>query len=162
VSGLPSCGRVLDMTSRDTARAMSQEHVDRFVEVTEVFNRFGAAPEAVDPADVKSWIGFFDPNVQFVPQQAALEGGYVGHEGVGQWLADLAEHYAGGHMDLPDIRDLGNRVLALGTLRVTGRGSGIEAEVPVAIMASFRNGLITQFRDYGDKDQALEAAGLSE
>jgi ketosteroid isomerase-like protein len=141
---------------------MSQENVDRFVKVTEVFNRFGAAPEAVGPADVESWIGFFDPDVQFVPQQAALQGGYVGHEGVGQWLADLAEHYGPGHLHYADIRDLGDRVLGLGTLRITGKGSGIEIEVPVAVVASFRDGLITRFKDYGDKDQALKAAELSE
>jgi ketosteroid isomerase-like protein len=42
------------------------------------------------------------------------------------------------------------------------RGSGIETEVPVAIVASFREGLITQLKDYGDKDEALEAVGLRE
>jgi len=34
--------------------------------------------------------------------------------------------------------------------------------VPLAIVASFRDGLITHLKDYGDKDQALEAAGLRE
>jgi len=29
-------------------------------------------------------------------------------------------------------------------------------------LATFRNGLMTHFKDYGNKDQALEAAGLSE
>jgi hypothetical protein len=61
-----------------------------------------------------------------------------------------------------DIRDLGDRVLGLGTLRVTGTGSGIETEVPAGIVVTFRNGLITHLKDYGDQDQALEAAGLRE
>ena len=105
---------------------------------------------------MESWI----LEIQFEPQQAALEGGYVGHEGVMRWVADLAEHYAGGHMDIPDIRDLDDRLLALGTLRVIGRGSGIETEVPVAFVARFRDGLMTKCKDYGDKGLALEAAGL--
>jgi ketosteroid isomerase-like protein len=141
---------------------MSRENVERFIAATEAFNRLCETPEEFNLEDLQGFLGIMDSAVQFEPQQAALEGGYVGHEGVIQWLADLAEHYAGGHMDLPDIRDLEDRVLALGTLRVAGRGSGIEAEVPMAVVASFRNGLITQFRDYGDKDQALEAAGLTE
>lgn len=53
-------------------------------------------------------------------------------------------------------------MLALGTLRVRGRGSGIETDVPAAIAATFRHGLITHLKDYGDHDQALEAVGLSQ
>ena len=110
-----------------------------------------------------SWIGFYDPEVRFEPQQAELQGSYVGREGLRQWLADLAEHYGpGGTLHYVDIRDLGAQVLALGKLRFTGRGSGIATEAPVAIVARFRNGLITDLKDYGDKDRALEAVGLSE
>ena len=51
-------------------------------------------------------------------------------------------------------------MFALGTLRVIGRSSGIETEVPVAFVARFRDGLMTECKDYGDKSRALEAAGL--
>ena len=61
-----------------------------------------------------------------------------------------------------DVRDLGDRVLALGVIHATGKESGAETELPLAVVARFRDGLITDFTDYGDKDQALEAAGLSE
>jgi hypothetical protein len=139
---------------RDTARAMSEENVDRFIEVAEAFNR----------RDVGGLLRIMDPEIQFEPQQAALQGTYVGHEGVGEWLADLVQHYEieSGHVDYADIRDLGDRVLGIGTLRFTGKGSGIETEAVVAVVASFRNGLMTHFKDFGDKAQALEAAGLSE
>jgi ketosteroid isomerase-like protein len=131
---------------------MAQENVDRFREATEAFNR----------RDVMDFLRFMDPEVQFEPVQAALQGSYAGLDGVRGWLADLTEHYEGGHVHYAEIRDLGDRVLALGTLRVTGMGSGIEIEVPLAVVASFREGLITHFKDYGDRDQALEAAGLQE
>jgi ketosteroid isomerase-like protein len=145
---------------RDTARAMSQENVNRFVELTEAFNRLN---RTMDRSDMDSWIEFYDPEVHFEPQQAALQGSYVGHEGLREWLADIAEHYIpGAHLHYRDIRDLGDRVLALGTLLYTGKGSGIQTEAAVAILASFRNGLIIDLKDYGDKDKALEAAGLSE
>jgi ketosteroid isomerase-like protein len=137
---------------------MSQENVDAFLETTVAFDRFAAAPASAVP----SFLRFMDPESQFEPQQAALEGHYVGLDGVREWLADLAEHYENGHIQFADIRDLGDRILALGTLRFTGMGSGIKIEVPVAIVASFRDGLITRFTDYGDKDRALEAVGLSE
>jgi ketosteroid isomerase-like protein len=139
---------------------MSQANVDRFIETINAFNGFAEAPEAFDPRALEEFLAVMDPEVQFEPQQTALEGGYVGREGVMQWLTDLAQHYKGGHMRCPDIRDLGDRLLALGTLRVVGRGSGIEAEVPVALLATFRDGLITHFKDYGDRESALQAAGL--
>jgi ketosteroid isomerase-like protein len=137
---------------------MSQPNVDRFLEAAEAFNRFAAAPAG----DVRDFLQVMDPAVQFEPQQAALQGRYVGLDGVRGWLADLAEHYTDGHIHYPDVRDLGDRVVALGTLRVTGRGSGIEIEVPMAVVASFRDGLMTHFKDYGDKNQALQAVGLRE
>jgi ketosteroid isomerase-like protein len=141
---------------------VSEENVERLLEATELFNRFADAPESGNPEDVLSFLRLMDPVINFEPQQALLQGTYIGHDGVVGWLADVAEHYENGHMDYADIRDLGERVLALGTLRVTGRGSGIEIEVPLAIMASFRDGLITHLKDYGEKDQALAAAGLAD
>jgi len=141
---------------------MSSENVDRFVAATQVFNRLCETPEEVNLGVLRSYLRSLDTEVHFEPQQSALEGGYSGHEGVIQYLADLAEHYSGGHVELSEVRDLGDRVLAIGTLRIRGRASGIETEVPVAVLASFREGLITSFRDYGESDRALEAAGLSE
>jgi ketosteroid isomerase-like protein len=141
---------------------MSRENVDRFVECAEAFNRLAETTGAVHRDDVDGWLGFFDPDVLFEPQQAALQGSYMGRDGARQWLADLAEHYGPGHLSFADLRDLGDRVLALGTLRVTGRGSGIETEVPAAIAATFQDGLITHLKDYGDHDRGLEATGLSE
>ena len=133
---------------------MSQENVDRFIEATEAFNR----------GDVRAGLRVMDPEVQFEPVQAALQGTYAGHEGVREWFADIAEHYVVGspHVCYTDIRDLGDRVLGIGMLRFTGKGSGINTEVPLAVLVRFRNGLITQMKDYGDRDKALEAAGLRE
>jgi ketosteroid isomerase-like protein len=65
-------------------------------------------------------------------------------------------------VEYPDVRDLGDRVLALGTLRIRGAGSGIETEVPSTVLARFRDGLITHLEDFGDRRRALEVAGLAE
>jgi ketosteroid isomerase-like protein len=137
---------------------MSQENVDRFLKATAAFNRLAAG----DTAALEEYMGFWHPEIRFEPQQAALEGGYSGHDGVRAWLADIAGHYESGHMHYSDVRDLGNQVLAIGVLRVIGRGSGIDMELPIAFVATYRDGLATHIKDYGDRKLALEAAGLSE
>jgi ketosteroid isomerase-like protein len=142
---------------------MSQENVERFERVFETFNYFGRNPTATDGlAKLNTLLGFFDPDVVFEPQQAALQGTYRGHEGLTQWLADLVEHYGGGRIEFSDTRSVGGQVVAIGTLTAQGRGSGIEIDTPVAIVATFRDGLIVHFKDYANRRRALEAVGLTE
>ena len=131
---------------------MSQENVDRFLESTEAFNQ----------GDVERWLGTFHLDAVFELQNAALEGDYAGHDGLRRFFADLTETLEMFEADYPDVRDLGDRVLGLGTARTIGRGSGIESDLPVAIVASFRDGLCTHVKDYGDWARAREAVGLSE
>lgn len=65
-------------------------------------------------------------------------------------------------LDYFDLRDLDDEtLLALGKIRIRGRGSGVETDVPTAVIATFRAGRMTSFKDYGDHDAALAAAGLS-
>ena len=131
---------------------MSRENVDRFVKLIEAFNRL----------DTAGALGFMDPEIRFEHRLGALQGDYSGLDGVRSLFVDFAEHFETLQIHCPDVRDLGDRVLALGTVRATGKGSGAETELPFTVVASFRNGWITHFTDFGDKDQALEAAGLRE
>jgi ketosteroid isomerase-like protein len=131
---------------------MSQENVDRFLEIIEAFNR----------GDVERWLESYHPDAVFEPQIAVLEGGYSGHDGLRRMFADLTETTEMREANYHDVRDLGDRVLALGTYRSIGKGSGIETEFSLAMVATFRDGLCTYLKDFGDKDQALEAVGLDE
>ena len=104
----------------------------------------------------------YHPDAVFEPQIAALEGESSGHEGLRRLFADLMETAETAEADYHDVRDLGDRVLALGTYRFIGEGSGIEIEFSLSIVATFRDGLCTHLKDYGERGQALEAVGLSE
>ena len=59
-----------------------------------------------------------------------------------------------------DIDD--ERVLAFVRVRATGRGSGVEVDISPAHEFTIRDGLIVRFKAYGDRAEALEAAGLQE
>jgi hypothetical protein len=64
--------------------------------------------------------------------------------------------------DYTDVRDLGDRILAIGTIRIRGKGSGIETDIPSALVLDFRAGRLVRFQDYADKRVALEVVGLGE
>jgi ketosteroid isomerase-like protein len=131
---------------------MSQENVERF----------RVSIEAINRRDIESFLQGLDSEIQFEHRLAALEGSFVGLDGVRGWFADLVEHFGAWRIYCEDIRDLGDRVIALGTIRATGKESGVETELPFTVVAQIKDGLIIHFTDYGDRDQALEAAGLSE
>ena len=132
---------------------MSQENVDRFVQGIEAFNR----------RDIPGSLRVMDPEIIWEHRLAALEGKFVGPEAVTGWYADLWEHFEAVEIDCPDVRDLGGgRMLGLGVIRATGKESGVETELTYAVVARYRNGRMTHYTDFGDRDQALEAAGLRE
>jgi len=131
---------------------MSQENVDGFVQGFEAFNRH----------DMPGMIRFMDPEIVWDHRLADLQGKLAGTEAVVGWCTDLYNHFQTVEIDCPDVRDLGDRVLGLGTIRATGKGSGVETELTFAVVARFREGRMTHYTDFGDRDQALEAAGLRE
>jgi ketosteroid isomerase-like protein len=131
---------------------MSEENVEAFKRGTEAFNR-----RDLDAA-TEGW----SPGVVFEPRAAAVEGDLSGLEGARSFLAGLLDLFEVFELRYADVRDLGDRVLALGTTHSVARGSGIQQEFTLAVVATYKDGLLTHWKDYGDKQQALEAAGLSE
>src|SRR5688500_4671088 len=128
---------------------MSRENVEAFLQHVESLNR----------GDLDSALEAYAPAVVFEPQISALEGAFRGREGVRRFFAELAEHGDAPRAQLSEVRDLGDRVLALGTMTTVAKASGIEQKTPLAIVATFRDGLVTHFKDYGDHSEALDAVG---
>jgi ketosteroid isomerase-like protein len=131
---------------------MSQENVELFRRGTDALECGG-----FDDALIEEII---DPGVIFEPLRAPVSGTYRGHEGIRQFIADTAESFDVFRFDRSDIRDLGDRVLAIGTLHIQARQGGIETDVPTAGIATYRDGRLIHWKDFGDRRQALEAAGL--
>ena len=140
------------LPGRDTAWAMSQENVDRFKEGIERFNR----------GDLAGLLRYYHPEIQFEHRLVELQVDVTGIDAVRDWFVDATQIFDPWTVDCDDIRDLGDRVLALGTVRAVGKESGVEVEMPFTVLATVQDGLVTHFTDYGDREEALEAAGLSE
>ncbi len=141
---------------RDTARAMSQENVEGFERGVDAYNRqdieafvAGAHPEVEWHSGILSGLG----------AEAAV---YRGHEGIRQGLRDLFEALEETHLEYPEIRDLGDRVIGIGHMRTRSRESGAETEAPHATVVDVKDGKAIRISAYFDVKEALEAAGLSE
>ena len=123
--------------------------------------RFRRGVEAVNRGDVEAGIDVIDPDVTWEPLRRGVSGVYRGHGGIRRFFADSAEIYESMRIEYTDVRDLGDgRILAIGKLHVRGRASGIEMEVASAGIATYRDGLIVQWKDFGDPAAARRAAGL--
>ena len=128
---------------------MSQEIVDAFRRGTDAINRGELDIEAMT-----------HPEVVFEPLRSLTEGAFVGHEGMRRFVDDTADMFELFRATYPDIRDLGDIVLAIGSIRMRAKVSGVETDVPSAVVAEFRDGLVWRFKDYGDKRSALHAVGV--
>jgi len=107
-----------------------------------------------------------DPEVEYHPALPMLLGGeatvYRGHEGVRRLFGEIYDAFDEIHAEHSDVRDLGDRVVAIGRIRMRGKGSGAETESPAAVVIDIRHGKGIRIQTYLDPQEALEAAGLSE
>jgi ketosteroid isomerase-like protein len=127
------------------------EHVELFLRGMDAMNRFDAA----------ALLEMLDERSVFEPLRSATEGAFIGPEGMRRFLADTADTFALFKATYTDVRDLGDgRLLAIGTLRMRGRASGVESDIATAAVVEFRDGVLVHYKDYGDRRLALEAAGL--
>jgi len=127
---------------------------------------FKRAVEAGNRGDVEAVLEELDPEVEWHPALiASLEAEatvYRGHDGVREWFQAASETFPERHTEVEEIRNLGDRIVAIGHIRMRGKASGAETESPIAYLVEYGNGKATQVRSYLDPQAALEAAGLSE
>lgn len=132
---------------------MSQENVETFQAVI----------EALGEGDVDRVLNLVTEDVIWIAARSTVEGVFRGHEGIRRFCADTTASFEVFRLGRVDhLRDLGDRVLAIGTLQIRGRGSGIDTEVPVAGVATFDHGRLSRWEDFRDRQLALEAVDLSE
>ena len=132
---------------------MSQENVEIVRRAFDAFNR----------RDMTAFLDLLDPDVEWVPILAVLEGRvYRGHKEVQRWVEDLDPDWEFFEVYYEELRDLGDRVLVSGHWRARGRASGIEVENPGTYLYEIEGGKVVSMRTFTDRVEALEAAGLSE
>ncbi len=133
---------------------MSQENVDT---VRRLFDAWKQGVREV-PTDLVA------PQIEFVSPLTSLRGRpYRGYDDARQWLRDVTEQFETWEYTVDNLRPVADAVLAFGNVHVKGRGSGVTLDQEVAWLAHFApDGRVSRMQVFTDRDQALDAAGLTE
>ena len=131
---------------------MSQENVERARRAVDLFNR----------GDLDALLRMVDDEVEIHSRLVVMEGGYRGHGGVRRWWQDLFSVFPDWHIEIVEVRDLGDRTLAV--LDVRGHGGQSSAPVGQVLwqLAEWPDGKLAHMSTYATEAEALEAAGLRE
>ena len=125
--------------------------------------RFQAAVAAFNQRDGGKFDQLLAPDAEIVPVRAAIEGTtYRGRDAASQYVAAVDDSWESLRWELDEVREAGDFVLGLGHIRGRGRGTGATIDTSGGWVAQFRGGLMTRFRTCTSREEALQAAGLSE
>ena len=133
---------------------MSQENVEVVRRFAEVWTgRYTEAAEAL----VRPRLA---PDFEIHPLY--LERSYKGVEGIRQLWADIDEIWQDYRLEIGEIVDLGEHVLALAHITARGTGSGVPIDEEIAVLWAFEGDKAVWMKSFMSKREALEAAGLRE
>lgn len=86
-----------------------------------------------------------------------------GSDGLRAWFLEIDEQFDRWEIEIEELRELDpDRLLIFGTIRLRGRESGVAFAQPMAWLVDFREGRLRRMQMFPARDEALEAAGLSE
>jgi len=134
---------------------VSQENVDVVRACFDGWNR----------GDFDAWGTDAHPDIEFFSAVARLtEGRDVAWRGTDEMRQYWDEWHSVWDLrvQLSEIRDLGETVVAFGTMSTRGKASGAELDSPVAYVFDFDDGRFWRVRAYLDHAEALKAVGLEE
>jgi len=91
--------------------------------------------DAFNRHDPDAWVDAWNPDCEWHPFLTAREEGdpgYHGHNGIRAWFEDMDEMFSSINVELAQVREVGERVLVLGEMEATQRGTGDRVRSEVA------------------------------
>jgi ketosteroid isomerase-like protein len=125
-----------------------QENVDT---VRRVYDAYAAG-------DYELALSYFDPEVEFSqPADEPGAGTYHGHDGIVEAMTKWVGAWSDYQVELDQLTDLGEHVLADTRHRGRGKSSAVETEHRIFQLYTLRNGRIIRTRMYYEEQDALDA-----
>ena len=139
----------------DTAWAMSQENVQTVRDATAAFNR----------RDLDAFEEYWTDDIDYRAAEGALDdhGPIQGKDALRAFMQDWLDMFDDFRAEPVELIEAGeDKVITV--VRVSGRAklSGVETDLTYADLLTLRDGKVAWGRQYWTRDEALEAAGLSE
>ncbi len=131
---------------------MSEENIERMRQAQAAFER----------GDKETWRGLSHPDGEVVPMCDWPEGRIRGREAVWDFFVAADEPWEPGTYELDEVADGGDYVAARMRRDLRGKSSGVEVEYDLWVVVTFRDGKVTRAEWFEDRQEALEAAGISE
>jgi ketosteroid isomerase-like protein len=124
----------------------------------ELLERLAAAWNAADDDTLVSCV---HPEVRFFLPRSAIEGPYVGREGVRRALQDARATWRELRVEPQELRDLGERAFTAARVHAVARDTGLTLDTPQYAAFRIDGGLVAEYRPFiGERGPAMAAAGI--
>jgi ketosteroid isomerase-like protein len=134
---------------RDTAWAMSEENVEKVRAVFAAHNR----------GDLDAWMDLYGPGAVL---ETLLLGTHHGKEAMRSLYEENQANQSGYTVTPVELIDAGDKVITVAQVGGAGSASQIALDDQIAFIHTFKNGLVVREQTFRNREEALEAAGLSE
>jgi ketosteroid isomerase-like protein len=133
---------------------MSEENVEVVSRAHEAFNLrdLDALAELAEPDWVMDWSRSIGPQ----------RGVYRGRAGAEEWIAAISEAFESFEILPLEYVGAGERIVVPTRVKGRGRGSGVVVDAEGVTLWELKRGKVTKLTLYETRQEALEAAGLSE
>jgi ketosteroid isomerase-like protein len=120
------------------------------------------AVAALNERDVDRYLELCTPDIELISPVAGIEGSSKGAEGIRTFFSGLDEATRSFHVSVERLEAVDERrVLALIEIKMQSE-RGVSLSQPAGNIYEVVNGKLQRVRVYTNREEALEAAGLSE
>jgi ketosteroid isomerase-like protein len=141
---------------------MSEENVEvvsRAIDAVNALMRGELTSEGLD-----AWLGFYHPDVELhdlptIPDAPVRRG----YDDLRKWIEMMRDTWSeSSNYEPEEFTAAGDFVIVAVRAHGWGRGSGVPVEISFFTVFEMRDGKVQRMWSYFDREEALEAAGLSE
>ena len=122
--------------------------------------------DAAERRDTEAVLSLYDPDVELdvsaFPLADTDETIYRGHAGLRRLFSEWREVWDAADSELIELIDAGDRVVTVYRYRGRGRRSGVPVEEDFVILWTLAAQKVVRVKWFARREEALEAAGLSE